>query len=58
MLPFQTENGKSEAQAIFLNPFIVCSSYKRKCFLCLFVYEETNGSYPFANGVNVLAHLC
>ncbi len=23
-----------------------------------FVDEETNGSYPFANGLNGLAHLC
>jgi hypothetical protein len=40
---------KTEAKAIFLNPF---------------VDEETNGSYPFANGLNRLnglgglAHLC
>ncbi len=51
----KTENG---AQATFLNPFTVCSSCKRKFVLCLFVYEETNGSYPFSNGLNGLAHLC
>ncbi len=54
MLSFQTENG---SQAIFLNPFIVCSSCKRKIFICPFVYKETNGSYPFANRLNGLAHL-
>jgi hypothetical protein len=26
--------------------------------VCLFVDEETNGSYPLANGLNGLAHLC
>ncbi len=51
MLPFQTE-----AQAIFLNPFNVCSSCERKFVVCLFIDEETtNRIYPFANG---LAHLC
>jgi hypothetical protein len=25
--------------------------------VCPFVYEETNGRYPFANGLNRLAHL-
>jgi hypothetical protein len=44
-----------EAQAIFLNPF--CSSCNRKFVVHLFVYGETNGSYPFANGLNELAHL-
>ncbi len=38
---------KTEAQAIFLNPFIVSLSCKRKFVVCPFVYEETNGSYPF-----------
>jgi hypothetical protein len=47
-----------EAQAIFPNPFTVCSSCKRKFVICLFVDEETNGSCPFANGLNRLAHLC
>ncbi len=55
MLPFQTENG---SQAIFLiNPFAVCSSCKRKFVVCLFVYFETNGSCPFANGLNGITHL-
>jgi hypothetical protein len=48
------------AQAIFLNPFNVCSSNKCNFVVCLFVEEETNGSYPFANGLNGLnglAHL-
>jgi hypothetical protein len=48
---------KTEAQAIFLNAFNVCSSCKRKFVICSFVDEETNGSYPFANGLIGLAHL-
>ncbi len=48
-------NGKTEAEAIFLNPFTVCSSCQRKCVVSPFVDEETNGRYLFANG---LAHLC
>ncbi len=46
---------------IFLNPFTICSAYKRKFVGCPFVYEETNRSHPFANvlnGLNGLAHLC
>ncbi len=54
MLPFQTE---TEAQAIFLNLFAVCSSCRRKFAVCLFVYEETHGSYPFADGLNRLNRL-
>jgi hypothetical protein len=49
---------KTEAQTIFFNPFTVCSSCKLKFVACPFVYEETNGSYPFANGLHGLAHLC
>jgi hypothetical protein len=45
---------KTEAQVIFHNPFTVCSP---KFVLCPFVYKETKGSYPFANGLNGLAHL-
>ncbi len=45
---------KTEAHAIFLNPFTVCSLGKRKFVICPFVYEETNGIYPFANGLNGL----
>jgi hypothetical protein len=52
---------KKKAQAIFLNPFTVCSSCKRKFVVCPFVDEETNGSFPFADGLNGprngLAHL-
>ncbi len=46
---------KTEAQAIFLNPFTVCSSCKRKFAVCLFVDEETNGSLQRdlpINGIN------
>jgi hypothetical protein len=49
-----------EAQVIFLNPFTVGSSCKRKFVICPFVYKETNVSYPFANRLNRLnrpAHL-
>jgi hypothetical protein len=49
---------KTEAQAIFLNLFTVCSSCKRKFVVCPSVNEETNGSYLFANGRNRLTHLC
>jgi hypothetical protein len=48
---------KTKAQAIFLNPFTVCSVCKRKLVACLFVYEEAIGSYPFANGLNGLNEL-
>jgi hypothetical protein len=51
---------KMEAQAIFLNQLTVCSLCKQKIVVCLFVVEETSGSYPFANGlngVNGLPHL-
>ncbi len=45
---------KTEAQAIFFNPFTVRSSCKRKFIVCPFVDEETSRSYPFANGINGL----
>jgi hypothetical protein len=51
---------KTEAQAIFLDLFIGCSSCKRIFVVCPFVDEETDGSYPFTNelnGLNGLAHL-
>jgi hypothetical protein len=50
---------ETEAQAIFLNLFTMCSSYKRKFGICPFD-KETNRSYPFANrlnGLNELARL-
>jgi hypothetical protein len=47
----------TEAQAIFLNTFIVCSMCKQKFVIGLCVDEETNGSCPFANGLNGLTHL-
>ncbi len=59
MLLFQTEDGK-RVKAIFLDPFTVCSSCKRKFVVCPFVGGKTNRSYPFANGINGLnglAHL-
>ncbi len=45
---------KAEAQVIFISPFTVCSSCKWKYVVCPFIYEETNASYPFANGLNGL----
>ncbi len=52
----KTKNG---AQATFLNPFTVCSACERKFVVCPFVDEETNGSYPFANGLNgLIAYVC
>jgi hypothetical protein len=41
---------KKEARAIFLNPFNISSSCTWKFFVFLFVDEETNGCYLFANG--------
>ncbi len=38
MLPFQTENARP---AIFLHPFTICSSCKRKFDVCQFVDQET-----------------
>jgi hypothetical protein len=40
---------KTEALAIFLNLFTVCSSWK--FVICPLVGEETNGSHPLANGL-------
>jgi hypothetical protein len=48
---------KTEAQVFCLNPFTVCSLYNQKFVIYPFVDEETNGSYPFANKLNRLAHL-
>ncbi len=47
---------KTEPQAIFLNPFTVCSSCKQKFVVCQFVYDKTNRTYryPFTNGLNDL----
>ncbi len=42
---------------IFLNLFTVCSSCKQKFYVCPFVYEETNGSYLFENGLKELSGL-
>ncbi len=48
---------KTEAQVIFLNPFTVSSLCIWTFVVCPFVDEETDGSYPFANGLNRLDHL-
>jgi hypothetical protein len=50
-------NGKTEAQAMFLNSFAVCSLCKQKFVIRPFVEEETNGSFPFTNGLNGLMDL-
>ncbi len=42
----QSIKRKTEAQAIFHS---LCLSCKQKFVICLFVDEETNGSYPFAD---------
>jgi hypothetical protein len=44
---------ETEAQAIFLNPFTVCSWCKLKFVVCPFV-GESNGNRPFADGLNGL----
>ncbi len=49
MLLFQK---KMEAQAIFLNPFTICSLCKCNFVFSLLIDEETNRSYPFANKLN------
>jgi hypothetical protein len=49
---------KTEAQAIFHHWFTVCSSCQLKFVSCSLFDEKTNGSYPFTNGLNGLAHLC
>jgi hypothetical protein len=54
----QAEDEKTEAQAIFLNPFTVCSLCNQKFAACPFVNKETNGSYLVASRQNRLAHFC
>ncbi len=49
MLPFQTEN---ESPGNVLNPFTVCSPCKRNFVVCPFADENTNRSYPLANGLH------
>ncbi len=46
---------KNRSQMIFLNPMTVCYLFKRKFVVCPSVIEETNGSCPFANGLNGLS---
>jgi hypothetical protein len=47
----------NERPIIFLNPFTICSSHKPKFVVCPFLDEETNGGFPFANGLNGLKGL-
>ncbi len=55
-------NGKRKHRPIFLIPFTICSSCKRKFVVFPFVYAETNASYLFANELNgqnrLSPHLC
>ncbi len=57
-IDLETSNGKREVQAIFLNPFTVCSScrleVRRRWSVCS---REKNGSHQFANRLNGLAYL-
>jgi hypothetical protein len=50
-LPFLFSANKQKWQ------FSISSSCKQTCVVCLFVDAETNGSYPFANGLNGLNRL-
>jgi hypothetical protein len=59
LLLFQTEKGKQKPRQFSLSHLPFFSPCKRKLVVCLFAYEETNGSYPFEkglNGLNGLAH--
>ncbi len=52
---------KTEAQAIFLIPYSVCSLCKQKFAVCPVVCKETNGSSADRqnglNGLNGVSHL-
>ncbi len=54
MLPFHMENLKTEALAIFLNPFTVCLPCKRK-FIVVRLFMKKHSEVIRLNG---LAHLC
>jgi hypothetical protein len=49
---------KRKASAVFLYLLLFCPLCEWKFVDCPFVDKETNGSYPFANGLNRLVHLC
>jgi hypothetical protein len=52
--------GKRKSRRFSLS-FIISTQCSQKFVVCPFIDEETNGSYPFANGLNRLyglAHLC
>jgi hypothetical protein len=51
---------KTGAQPIFFIclPFAHRANGSLSFVVCPFIDEETNGSYPFANGLSGLAHLC
>ncbi len=55
MLAYQTENGKRKPTRFSL---IRLPSAHRANIVCPFVDEGKNGSYPLANGLNGLDHLC
>ncbi len=53
---FQRENGSQGNFPQSILPF--AHRAYRSFVVCPSVYEETNGSYPFANDLNRLVHLC
>jgi hypothetical protein len=50
-------NGKRKPRLFSFHPFTVCSLCKQKFVVYPFVYEETNGSYPFSKRLNGLNRL-
>ncbi len=48
---------KTEVHSSFFNLFTICSVWKRKFVVCLFVDNETKGSYLFSNRPDGRAHL-
>jgi hypothetical protein len=52
----QTENGKQKHRRFSLI-HLLFSHHTNRSLLFLYL-QETNGSYPFANGLNGLTHLC
>ncbi len=55
MLLFNTENGSPGDFPSSVHCLLIMQT---KVCVCPFVDEETNGIYLFANGLNVLVHLC
>ncbi len=51
MLPFQKENRKRKPGYFPKSVYRLLIIQTEVCVICPFVYEETNRSYPFANGL-------